>query len=161
MPWIVWANKTPVNAGSGLGRNVSQVLHHYTASSYLKPSQFRPPSGDRPRGPATGPSWTSAPFIWCSAPIAFPRAYARLRSNVAATLTPAGKTELKSAVLIVSKFIKISQIARYALSLTPTGESCMHMLRNPSRGIAPFWPTQRSPSHLSYCKNSIIVLCSR
>lgn len=30
--------------------------------AHLKPSQLRPPSGARPRGPATGPSCMSTPF---------------------------------------------------------------------------------------------------
>ena len=32
------------------------------ADAHLKPSQFRPPSGDRPSGPATGPRVISTPL---------------------------------------------------------------------------------------------------
>ena len=35
----------------------------FDVQAHLKPSQFRPPSGERPRGPATGPNCTSDPFI--------------------------------------------------------------------------------------------------
>lgn len=35
-----------------------------------------------------------------------------------------------------------------ALSLTPNGESCMHMALKPIRGMAPLFPTQSSPSQL-------------
>jgi hypothetical protein len=56
-------------------------------------TQFLPPSGERPKGPQTGPSCTSTPLPRCSEPIALPRAYARSRDHVAATLIPDGNAE--------------------------------------------------------------------
>ena len=61
------------------------------------PSQFRPPSGTLPIGPATGPSCMSTPFPACSAPIAWPRFFMRRVLHVAATFMPAGKAEFSSA----------------------------------------------------------------
>lgn len=48
----------------------------------------------RPRGPATGPNWTSTPLPRCSDPIALPRVFMSRVLHVAATFTPAGKAEL-------------------------------------------------------------------
>ena len=109
------------------------LLHRNYRQRYLKPSQFLPPSGERPSGPATGPSCTSVPFIWCSEPMACPRAYARPRSNVAATLTPAGKTELKSAVERLAYTKRLYRIVIRTVSDTNGGILHAHASESQSR----------------------------
>ena len=64
-------------------------------------------------------------------------------------LTPAGKTELYSAVHDIQSINSSPDDDNFdILDLKPIGESCMHMLLNPSLGIAPFCPTHLSACHL-------------
>lgn len=151
MPLIVWANNTPVRTGSGLFTQSQNCCIYYreriNEPTWSLPNFDHPPGLDQEDRqlvlelypPLSSGSQHPEHFLERrQAPCQRWRQHSRRQERL--NCSRLGRTR--------SACIKSPSAGKKLLNRTPKGESCRQRLRKPSRGIAPFCPTQPSPCHL-------------